>query len=78
MASPRVLAIAERLDLPADRVAFLDSYDDADLAVLDDALRVAIRAEDEVVDKGLAEALRFVPRPLRGRARTMLFGSERG
>lgn len=70
--------MARRLDLPVERLALLAAYDDEDLTVLDDAVALAIRAEDHAVEQGLSEALRFVPRPLRGRARALLFGDGRG
>lgn len=77
MPQPLVTSIAERLELPSERLALLEGYSEDDLSVLDDAIALAIRAEDKAVEDGLTEALRFVPRPLRGRARALLFGSDR-
>ncbi|HEY1134294.1 MAG TPA: hypothetical protein VGE77_06925 [Nocardioides sp.] len=78
MSRPVLTAMARRLDLPVERLALLEAYDDADLTVLDDAVSLAIRAEDRAVTEGLEEAVRFVPRPLRSRARAMLFGDRSG
>lgn len=78
MSRPVLTAMARRLDLPVERLALLEAYDDADLTVLDDAISLAIRAEDRAVADGLEQAVRVVPRPLRGRARALMFGGGRG
>ncbi|MDQ1103968.1 hypothetical protein [Nocardioides zeae] len=78
MSRPVLTSMARRLDLPVERLALLEAYDEADLTVLDDAISLAIRAEDRAVADGLEEAVRFVPRPLRGRARALVFGTDRG
>ena len=78
MSRPVLTAMARLLDLPVERLALLEDHDDADLTVLDDAISLAIRAEDRAVADGLEEAVRFVPRPLRGRARALMFGTDRG
>lgn len=78
MSRPVLAAMAGRLDLPVERLALLERYSDDDLAVLDDAVGLAARAEDRAVQDGLDAAVRFVPRPLRGRARALLFGNSRG
>lgn len=70
--------LAARLDLPVERLAVLEGCTEADLEVLDDAVGLAVRAEDQAVEDGLNAAVRFVPRPLRGRARVLIFGSSRG
>lgn len=51
----------------------LASYDDAQLAALDRAVAAAMAADDDAVESGVEGAVRLVPRPLRGRARAMLF-----
>lgn len=69
-------SIAERLGIPYADLSALDTCTDEELARLDATLAKTIAAEDRAVDDGFAEALRFVPRPLRGRAKVLLFGGD--
>lgn len=62
-----------------DAVPLLAQLAPEQAEVLDAAIVEAMRAEDEGFDTGLQEALRLVPRPLRGVARGLLFpGGGRG
>ncbi|MDT9592497.1 hypothetical protein RDV89_05425 [Nocardioides zeae] len=74
---PETAALAARLGVPAEHLRALDGCAAEDVALLDDAVELALRAEDRAVSDGLAAAVRFVPRPLRGRARALL-GVGRG
>ncbi|WP_157571667.1 hypothetical protein [Nocardioides alkalitolerans] len=78
MSRPSLETLASRLDLPVASLAVLEACTDDELAVLDEAVALAVMAEDQAVEHGLDAAVRFVPRPLRGRARKLVFGSERG
>ena len=69
-------ALAERLHTDVDSVLPLDRLDEQTLTAFD-ALVAAAQARDEAaIEAGLQEALRFVPRLLRGRAAKMLFPEE--
>ncbi|MFW6775097.1 hypothetical protein ACOACO_12475 [Nocardioides sp. CPCC 205120] len=74
--SRSVEELAARLGLPAERLALLEGHAEADVAVLADAVGLAVLAEDRAVEDGLAAALRMVPPPLRGRARALLLGDD--
>ena len=68
-----------RLDTTSKEVPLLAELSSNELQTLDSAVVEAMRAEDEAFDQGLKEALRLVPRPLRGIARGLLFpGGDRG
>jgi hypothetical protein len=68
-----------RLDTTSKKVPLLAQLSSDELATLDAAVAEAMRTEDEGFDKGLQEALRLVPRPLRSIARGLLFpGGTRG
>lgn len=74
-----VSSLADQLGVPASRLALLEEYDDAQVATLEQAITTAMRDEDTAFDAALDEALRFVPRLLRGPARGLLFpGGGRG
>jgi hypothetical protein len=67
------------LDTTGEDVPLLARLTPLELDVLDTAVTKAMRTEDEGFDQGLQEALRLVPRPLRGVARGLLFpGGGRG
>ena len=71
--------LAGQLGVPTARLAMLERYDDAAIARLEQALAGATVAEDRAFDKALDEALRFIPRLLRGTAQKLLFpGGRRG
>lgn len=68
----------ERLDTTSQDVPLLAQLSPDELETLDGAVAEAMRAEDAAFDQGLKEALRLVPRPLRGMARGLLFpGGDR-
>jgi hypothetical protein len=76
--SKALTALNERLGVSADTTLPLAQLAEADLARLDLAVAGAMAAEDEAVETGLQEAVRFVPRPLRGRATRLLFPEGTG
>ncbi len=74
-----VSALADRLGVPESRLTALAEYDASQIATLEQAVATAMREEDAAFDAALDEALRFVPRLLRGAARGLLFpGGGRG
>lgn len=77
MAGASATRIATTLRIPAARLAALDHHAEADVAVLADAVDAAVQAQTAELDAALEKALRFIPRPLRGRARSLLFPGGR-
>lgn len=64
--------LAATLAVAEERLAPLQSYDDAQLRRLDELIQQALSAEDEAFADGLEAGLRLVPRPLRATARKLL------
>ncbi|QIX26586.1 hypothetical protein ncot_08205 [Nocardioides sp. JQ2195] len=73
MASTPVSALAERLDVPVGSVAGLEACSAEELTHLDSLVEAAFVREQEAVEAGLKATLQAVPRPLRGRAKSLLF-----
>ncbi|UDY22342.1 hypothetical protein [Nocardioides sp. Kera G14] len=71
--------LAKRLGVPETRLAALQDHRAEDLARLDAVIDRAMESEDRAFDGALDEALRFVPRLVRGPAQKLLFpGGRRG
>ena len=75
-ASEPLDSLAERLGVPRSRLAALDACSPADLTVLDDLVAATFATEDAAVAAGLDGTVRAVPRPLRGRARSLIFPED--
>jgi hypothetical protein len=69
-------ALAALLEVPATEVAFLGRLGDDDLARLHATVAGTLRREAEAIDEALEATVRFLPRPLRGRAKKLLFPGE--
>ncbi|MDE0803296.1 MAG: hypothetical protein OSA99_08225 [Acidimicrobiales bacterium] len=69
--------IAARIGVEEDDVAFLDAADPADRQALVEAIDAAGLARDRELLDAVDNALKFVPRPLRGRV-LKLIGGGRG
>jgi len=79
MSKKELTALADRLGVPASRLKTLEGYAAADLATLNRAVADAMKTEDDAFATGLQDAVRFIPRPLRGFARKLLFpAGDRG
>ena len=65
--------LAERVDAPVEAMAPLAEIGAADLERLDAIIASAFETEDAAFTEALMGALRIVPRPLRGAARSLLF-----
>ena len=65
--------LAERVDAPVEALAALADIGAADLERLDSIIAGAFETEDAAFTEALMGALRIVPRPLRGAARSLLF-----
>ena len=68
--------LADLLEVPRGEVSFLSKLDEADLARLHHVVAGSLDREAEAIDEALEATMRFLPRPLRGRARKMLFPGE--
>ncbi|MFD7075601.1 hypothetical protein ACFU7D_04005 [Nocardioides sp. NPDC057577] len=68
--------LAATLRVPATRLAPLEAYDDQQLGRFDDLVQGAMAAEDKAFDASLDEALKLVPKMLRGVVQKMLGGSR--
>ena len=79
MSEAALSPLAERLGVEPGRLAPLAGYGEDQIARLDALVARAMQQEDEAFDASLEEALRFVPKLLRGRAAKLLFpGGDRG
>ena len=65
--------VARHLDVSVDQISVLEQHSDADNAVLSAAVKEAVSRDNEAVQKGMTQALRLVPLPLRGVAKKLLF-----
>ena len=68
--------LAATLGVPATRLAPLEAYDDRQLDRFHDLVQGAMTAEDKAFDASLDEALKLVPKMLRGVVQKMLGGSR--
>lgn len=77
-APDRVTALADLMSVPPSEVAFLGRLDEATLGRLHALVAHSMQREEQALDEALEATMRFLPRPLRGRARKMLFPQEGG
>ena len=78
-AKAKALTLADLLGVDEERLSMLRRYDAGQIEVLESAVAGALEAEDAAFTKASGDALRFVPRLLRGPARAMLLpGGRRG
>ena len=68
--------LAATLGVPATRLAPLEAYDDQQLARFNDLTQDAMTAEDKAFEASLDEALKLVPKMLRGVVQKMLGGGR--
>ena len=68
--------LAATLGVPVTRLAPLEAYDDQQLGRFDDLTRSAMTAEDKAFEASLDEALKLVPKMLRGVVQKMLGGGR--
>ncbi|HEY9393867.1 MAG TPA: hypothetical protein VIP58_06995 [Nocardioides sp.] len=68
--------LAATLGVPATRLGPLEAYDDQQLGRFDDLVQGAMVAEDKAFDASLDEALKLVPKMLRGVVQKMLGGGR--
>ena len=68
--------LAATLGVPATRLAPLEAYDDEQLGRFSDLTQGAMTAEDKAFESSLDEALKLVPKMLRGVVQRMLGGAR--
>ena len=68
--------LADRLQVDPDRLAFLDRLDAPAVESFATLVEDAMHRDEQAIEEGLQETLRFVPRLLRGRAKKMLFPED--
>jgi hypothetical protein len=68
--------LADLLEVPPGEVSFLSKLDGTDLARLHEVVAGSLEREGAAIDEALEATTRFLPRPLRGRARRLLFPEE--
>lgn len=69
-----VAALADDLGITRVELAWLDAADDGTVARLHDALAAAHARQEQALREAFDGAITLVPRPLRGRVRTLLMG----
>ena len=68
--------VAALVGVDEDAISFLEGASPADLESLGDAIAAAGRARDAELREAVDNALKFIPRPLRGRVVKMLGGGR--
>ncbi|MFT4286417.1 hypothetical protein [Nocardioides sp.] len=77
--SGELASLANRIGVTEQQLSPFRAYAPDELGRLDTAVARAMTDEDVAFDKALDEALRFVPKLLRGTAQKLLFpGGRRG
>ena len=74
--SDPLATLADRLGVSRDRLDGLAGCESADLTDLDGLVAAAFATEDEDVESGLQRTVSAVPRPLRGKAKGLLFPGD--
>ena len=69
-----VAALADALGVPRGELAWLDAADPTAVAALRDALTAAHARQEQALRDAFEGTITVVPRPLRGRVRTLLMG----
>lgn len=65
--------LAGLLGVPAKGLGMIAGLSDSDVAHLQASVQAAIDRNDEAIEKGVERSLAAIPRPLRGKARSMIF-----
>ncbi len=73
----KLSALAERLRVDESQLKALDGLTKAQVAEVEAVVEAAIKTRAEEINKNLEEALQAIPRPLRGRAASLM-GVDRG
>ena len=79
MTDDPIARLAGLVHVDRQELTVLAQFPDAQVSAFTDAVQRAFQVQRAEVDESLESALGFIPRPLRGRARKLLFpGGGRG
>jgi len=65
--------LADLLGVPEKRLGMLSGVAQDNLNHLRDSVTSAVHKQETAIQKGVEKSLQAIPRPLRGRARALLF-----
>ena len=65
--------LADLLGVPEKRLAMLSGVAQDNLSHLRDSISAAVAQQESAIQKGVEKALQVIPRPLRGKARSIIF-----
>lgn len=65
--------LADLLGVPEKRLAMLSGVAQDNLNHLRETITTAVQEQESAIQKGVEKSLQAIPRPLRGRARALLF-----
>ncbi len=65
--------LADVLGVPENKVSMVAGLADTDLHHLRDSVKAAMATQDTAIERGVERALSAIPKPLRGKARSMIF-----
>ena len=65
--------LADLLGVPEKRLAMLSGVAQDNLTHLRDSITDTVTRQESAIQKGVEKSLQVIPRPLRGRARALLF-----
>ena len=65
--------LADLLGVPEKRLAMLSGVAQDNLNHLRDSITTAVHEQESAIQRGVEKSLQVIPRPLRGRARALLF-----
>jgi hypothetical protein len=74
--SPVLRRLADRLDVGVDRIVHLERLGDPVIEELDALVGRAQSRDEQEIEEGFQQTLRFVPRLLRGRVKKLLFPED--
>ena len=77
MPDPELTRLSTTLGVAPAELQMLAGLPGNEVGALADAVRTALDAQRTEIDESLEHALGFIPRPLRGRARKLLFPADR-
>lgn len=65
--------LADLLGVPEKRLAMLSGVAQENLHHLRESITTAVQEQESAIQRGVEKSLQVIPRPLRGRARALLF-----
>lgn len=65
--------LAEALGVPENKVSMVAGLADSDLDHLRNSITAAMAKQDTAIERGVERSLQAIPKPLRNRARSIIF-----